>query len=160
MLAVSDGTTVGTIDVHTVPEILVKDTGTPGYDVFMLHVHVIVDGEEILVVLLHVRHVDEIAFGATDPLDALEVLHDFPVGVPCQAVKEAHLEVVPHGVYDFLYFIVQSGVRDDHVILEHHGVLESLFEAPPVKLHVAHVAPDGPHVKVGHVGSEVFSVVM
>ncbi len=160
MVTVTYGARVGSVDVHRVSQILIKDTGTLGDDVLVLHVHVIIDGEKVLVVPLHVLHVDEIALGAADPLDALDILNDLSIGVSGQAVKEAHLEVVPQRVYDFLDLVVQPVIGHDHVVLEHHCVLESLFEALPVKLHVAHVAPDGPHVEVGYVGSKVFSVVV
>ena len=160
MTAMSYGTGSGSIDVHTIPEILVEDTGTPGDDILVLHVYMVIDGKEVLVVLLHVFHVDEVTLGTTDPLDALQILHDDTVGISRQTVKEAHFEVVPHGVYDFLNLIVDSRIGHYHVIFKHDSILESLFEAPPVKLHVSHVAPDGPHVEVGHVGSEVFSVVV
>ena len=160
MVAVSDGADTGTIDVHTVPEILVEDPGTLGYDIFVFHVDVIIYGEEMFVVLLHVLHVDEIALGTTDPFDAFEIFHDLSIRVPRETVEETHLEIAPHGIYDFLDFIVEPGVGHDRVILEDHGVLESLFEAPPVKLHVSHVASDGSHVEVGHVGSEMTPIVV
>ena len=109
--------------------------------------------KEIFVIFLHIFDVYEITLGTRNPFHLFKTLNLFLVWVTSEAVEKTHFEIIPHDIDDTLNLFVHFIIFHDDIVLKYDSVLEPLFETSPVKLHVSHVTPDGPHVKMCHIGS-------
>ena len=125
----------------------------------MFHVDVVIHGEEIFLILSHVIDVDEITLGTRNPFDLLECTF-FLIWKSRKAVEEAQFKIIPLFIYDILNLSVEFIRLYDDIVFKYHGILETLIETPPVKIHVSKETPDSPQVKVRNVWSFDIRIVM
>ena len=75
-------------------------------------------------------------------------------------MEETHFKFSTLLIYHRLNLIIQIILLDNDVILEYHGILETLIEASSVKIHMSKEASDSILVKISYIWSFGARIIM